>query len=268
MRVLKISLKWLAALLVMGYIAIATYLYFNQENLLFYPQKLTKDFKFTYDASFEEMFFKVEEGVHLNGLLFKADSTKGLVFYLHGNAGSLATWGRVAKPFNANGYDCFILDYRGYGKSDGAISSEKQWHSDIQKVYNELLNQYKEENVIILGYSVGSGPSAYLASQNSPQLLILKAPYNNIAYMLKLHYPWLPAFALRYQLTTDEFLQHVKTDVIIFHGEEDKLIPLDCSIKLKEGFKLNDRLIILKGQGHHNLSDNDTYVESIGKLLK
>jgi pimeloyl-ACP methyl ester carboxylesterase len=62
----------------------------------------------------------------LNALLFKTDSAKGLVFYLHGNAGSLDNWGDVARRYTALDYDVFMLDYPGYGKSEGAIKSETQ----------------------------------------------------------------------------------------------------------------------------------------------
>ena len=107
-------------------------IYFNQEKLIFHPDKLETNFKYNFEGNYEEQFFKMEDGTQLNGLLFKADSSKGLIFYLHGNAGSLETWGEIASNYTNLNYDIFILDYRGFGKSEDVISSESQFFSDIE----------------------------------------------------------------------------------------------------------------------------------------
>ena len=72
-------------------------LYFFQEKLIFFPDKLDKNYKFSFNQPFEEVNIKTKGGNVLNGLLFKSDKAKGLIFYLHGNAGSLNSWGEVAK---------------------------------------------------------------------------------------------------------------------------------------------------------------------------
>ena len=258
---------WIVSIITTLFIGIILVFYFNQEKILFYPQKLTADHTFNYNETFDEIFITTKDKIKLHGLLFKADSSRGLVFYLHGNAGSLNTWGRVAKPFLVNNYDCFVLDYRGYGKSEGEISSESQLLEDVNLVYQELIKKYKEDEVIIVGYSIGTAFAAYLASINNPAKLILKAPYNNMTYMLELYYGWLPTSLLRYKLTTDEYLLAADLPVIIFHGDEDRLIPYECSVILKETFDGDDILITLHKQGHHNISGNSDYIKSINKLL-
>lgn len=62
-------------------------IYFMQEKLLFQPEVLSRDYKFSFYDAFNEVFIPVEKGVQLHGLLFKAEHPKGLVFYLHGNGG-------------------------------------------------------------------------------------------------------------------------------------------------------------------------------------
>ena len=96
-------------------------MYFIQEKLIFFPEKLDKEYKFGFDQNFEELNFKTEDNVLLNGILFKADTSKGVIFYLHGNAGSLKSWGEIAKTYTDISYDLFMLDYRGYGKSEGTF---------------------------------------------------------------------------------------------------------------------------------------------------
>ncbi len=250
------------------YVLLITLLYFYQEKFLFMPDKVATDYQFKYDTPFEELNFIMEDSIILNGLLFKADSSKGLVFYLHGNAGSLAEWGTAAKPFIDNKYDCFIIDYRGFGKSEGIIENEEQLHQDINSVYQSLLTRYEEKNVIIVGYSMGSGVASKLASVNHPKELILKAPYNNMAAVSRHHFPWAPTFFLRYSFKSDEFLRSIpETKITIFHGDEDNIIPLNCALKLQENFNENDKLIILKGQNHYPMTQNKDYQRGIAEIL-
>ena len=97
----------------------------SQESLIFYPEILPPDYRFAFSEPFEEVTVPVEAAA-LNALLFKAPNPKGAVLYFHGNAGSLRTWGDVAGDFTSRGYDILIPDYRGFGKSTGKISNEKQ----------------------------------------------------------------------------------------------------------------------------------------------
>jgi uncharacterized protein len=267
MRKLRKFVLWALATVTILFLTIILLFFFYQEKILFYPQKLAADYTFEYPYPFDEKYIHTKDNINLHGLLFRADSARGLVFYLHGNGGSLGSWGRVAKPFLNNNYDCFVLDYRGYGKSEGEISSESQLLDDVNTAYQEIIKVYDEQQVIIAGYSIGTGPATYLASINNPAMLILKAPYNNLAYMLQLYYPWLPGLLLRYKLTTDEYLAQTKLPVVIFHGDNDQLIPYTCSLKLQEAFDGDDLLITLKGQGHNGISENVEYIKTINNLL-
>lgn len=249
------------------YLIICTALYFFQERLIFFPEKLAADYTFTFSQKFEELSFKTKDNAKLSGILFKADSSKGLIFYLHGNAGSLSSWGDVAKAYTDLHYDLFMLDYRGYGKSEGSISSQHQLYDDVQLVYDSLKIKYAESKIIILGYSIGTGPAAKLASSNSPKLLILQAPYYSLTDMLRHTYPIIPAFLLKYKFSTNEYIKDCKMPVVIFHGDKDEVIYYKSSLKLKELFKPIDTLITLTGQGHNGMSDNPQYLVEIRKML-
>src|SRR4051794_5022706 len=113
-------------ILVIRFLVICAVLFFIQEKLIFFPERLHKDYKFDFDQNFEELTIKGSDGVLLNGVLFKTSNPKGLIFYLHGNAGSLRTWGEIAETYTSLNYDLFMLDYRGFGKSAGYINSERQ----------------------------------------------------------------------------------------------------------------------------------------------
>jgi uncharacterized protein len=249
------------------YIAICILLYFFQEKLIFFPEKIPKEYTFQFAGNFNELFFKTGDNKLLHGILFRSDSSKELIFYLHGNAGSLKNWGEVAKTYTDLGYDIFIPDYRGYGKSEGSISREKQFYTDVQQMYDSLKLSYNERKIIILGYSIGTGPAAKLASTNNSKLLILQAPYYSLKDLMRHTYSFIPTFILRYNFETNTFLKDCKMPIVIFHGDSDEVIYYGSSLKLKESFKNTDTLITLKAQGHNGITDNPDYQPALQKIL-
>ncbi len=249
------------------YLLLCGLLYFFQEKLIFFPQKLDKSYRFGFGQKFEEVNIRSGDGKILSGLLLKADSTKGLIFYLHGNAGSLSSWGEVAKIYTDLNYDVFIIDYRGYGKSEGEISGEKQLFQDNQIAYNEVKKRYNENKIIILGYSIGTGLASKLASDNNPRLLILQAPYYSLSDMMRRTYPFVPLFILKYKFATNEYLKSCGMPVIVFHGNQDEVVYYGSSLKLRKEFKPQDTLITLNGQGHNGMTDNDDYKREIKNIL-
>lgn len=262
-RIIKI-LAILAGL----YIIVCVLLYFFQEKLIFFPEKLDKSYRFEYDQKFEELNIKSTDGALLNGLLFKADSSKGLIFYLHGNAGSLSSWGKVARAYTNLKYDVFIPDYRSYGKSEGSIANQNQLFDDNQIIYNELKKRYSEDRIIILGYSIGTGLASKLASDNKPKLLILQAPYYSLTDMMKQRFSFIPTFILKYKFATHEYLKNCKMPLVIFHGDQDEVIYYGSSLKLKAEFKPQDTLVTLRGQGHNGMTDNEDYLFALKELLE
>src|SRR5512133_1454236 len=83
----------------------------NQESFFFHPQKLPSDHRFSFKEQYKEYYIQVDSKTRLNGLLFKSNPSKGLIFYLHGNAGTLELWGEIARFYLRYEYDIFILDY-------------------------------------------------------------------------------------------------------------------------------------------------------------
>ena len=254
-------------LLILFYLIICIVLYFFQEKVIFAPEKLDKNFKFTFIGNFQELNIKTEDQKILNGILFKTDSSKGVIFYLHGNAGSLNSWGEVAKTYTELGYDVYMLDYRGYGKSEGVITSQSQLFKDVQTAYNKIKDRYSEDKIVVLGYSIGTGLATKIASTNNPRLLILQAPYYSLTYMMRHTYPIIPTFLLKYKLKTNQFIQDCKMPIVIFHGNQDEVIPYESSLKLKDLLKPNDTLITLKDQRHNGMTDNPEYRKEIKKIL-
>ncbi len=250
------------------YLIINGTFYFFQEKLLFHPQKLPENYSFNFGENVEEINVLTPDKKLLNGLLFTTEDAKGLIFYLHGNAGSLQTWGRVADFYNTLSYDVFILDYRGYGKSQGKITNELQLYRDNQLFYDELKKNYVEDQITILGYSIGTGMAAQLAATNHPKRLILQAPYYNLPDLITHLMPIVPPFLVRYKFPTNQFIKNVESPIAIFHGDKDDLIYVGSSKKLKKEFKKEDSLIILNGQGHNGMTYNLDYQKKMKEILE
>lgn len=91
--------------IVVIHIGLCGFFYLFQERFIFHPTKLDQNYEFHFDQEFEEINIKTENNKSLNGILFKSDSTKGVIFYLHGNAGALNSWGQLAPLYTNMGYD-------------------------------------------------------------------------------------------------------------------------------------------------------------------
>ncbi|MBD2769063.1 alpha/beta fold hydrolase [Hymenobacter sp. BT664] len=263
MKVLVILLVVVAVL----YVALCGVLYFKQESLLFYPNQLRADYQFHFPGQFEERWITAADGTRLHGVLFKAPGSKGLLFYLHGNTGAVDSWGAAAATYTRLHYDVFILDYRGYGKSGGQITSQSQLLSDVQTAYQHLRPEYPESQTVILGYSVGTGPATWLAAHHHPRLLILQAPYFSLRDLATHLYPFVPGFLVRYPLPTNELITRVGAPIVLFHGDCDEVIYYESSLKLKALLKPTDQLVVLPGAGHNGMTDNPLYQREIAKLL-
>ncbi|BAV05953.1 hypothetical protein SAMN05421788_10627 [Filimonas lacunae] len=249
------------------YVLVCILLYFFQEKLIFFPAKLDQRYPFAFQQRFEERNITTYDGKLLSGMLFKADSAKGLIFYLHGNSGSLASWGELAGTYTSLGYDVFMLDYRGFGKSEGVVTGQDQMFRDVQTAYDTLKKDYAEDKIVVLGYSLGSGLATKVAADNHPRLLILQAAYYSITDMMRHSYPVIPTFILKYKFATDQYIQQCKMPIVLFHGDKDEMIYYGSALKLKEKCKPQDTLITLAGQGHNGITENPDYKRELPKVL-
>lgn len=247
-------------------LGIAVYLF--QEQLIFHPERLSDKYKFNFKTPFEEKEFKTDDGFVLNALLFKAENSKGIIFYHHGNSGNLEYWGTKAIDFVQKGFDVLMYDYRGYGKSSGKIKNEKMLFADAAVIYKEILYDYKERDIIVYGASLGTGIATYVAYNNNPNKLILETPYFNFYDVAKFHYPYLPnSLLLHYQFKTNLFLSKIKGNVFLFHGTEDEMVPYASSQRLA---KLSDNITLftIKDGSHNNLNTFKNYHKWLGEVLE
>ncbi len=242
-------------------------LFSYQERLIFHPEDIPDDYLYDFPWEFEEMYFEPRRGISLNAVLFKANQPKGLVLFFHGNSGSIASWGEVAKEVLENGYHMLMYDYRGFGKSTGKTILELPMHKDAEFIYGVLRDRYPDLPIVLFGQSLGTGIASRLASRVDARSLILITPYFNFTDVVRFHYPFLPVRRLlKYTFNNNRYLADVKCPVHIIHGTKDEMIPYESSIRLNA---INDEFVLttINGGNHGNLQQYEEYQRAIEVAL-
>lgn len=252
----------------MLYGGICVLFYFGQDLFFFRPERLPHWFAYRYPFPFTEVDFEMEDGGKVNAIHFRVPNSKGVVFYIKGNSRSIKGWGKFARDFVGKGFDFFILDYRGFGKSKGR-RTENILYADLQQVYKWLTTKYREDQIVLYGRSLGSGLATRVASWNSPRMLILDSPYYSFRYHISRYGFFLPiGLLLRYQIRTDQFIKKVQCPIHILHGDKDRLIPYRQSEMLKKLVPGNIVLHTIHGASHNNLPDFPAYHEELYDVLQ
>jgi pimeloyl-ACP methyl ester carboxylesterase len=232
----------------------------NQENSLFFPEKLAADYKFEFKQLREEFLVDVASA-RLNVLRFYPGHARGSVMYFHGNAGSLREWGQVASELSGLGLEVFIVDYRGYGKSTGEIRSYDQFLADAEVVF--LACQRKTSlQLAVYGRSLGTGVAAYIASRLPVKGVLLESPYSSMKALAEFHFPYLPSSLLRYPFSTLDWLKTYPGVVFGFHGNRDVVVPYRESEKIKAELGNRYKLTTIPGGNHNDLNSFPAFLSA------
>lgn len=263
---LLLAIALLAAALLGG-------LWLWQERLLFHPVPLSASYPLARQPGVVERRFVVE-GAELSALHLQLPDPRGVVLFLHGNAGNLAGWFGDTTLYRDAGFDVLMPDYRGYGKSTGRITSEAQLRADVRAVWAAVAPQYAGRRVVVLGQSMGSALAAGLALDMeqgtlpgpAPDLTVLVSPYRSVAALAAEWYPWVPAALLRYPLRTEDAVVRLRSPLLLIHGQADALIAPAHSEAL---FALapQARLVRIPLAGHNDLDRFPAYRQALAAAL-
>ena len=263
----KFSLSYLYTLIAFSVLGIFSLSVFKkiEQALIFYPEKLPKDFTFSFPYKFEEITLIMKDKIKISALYFPSNQDNGIIFYFHGNAESLRSWGYVAGEFLPLGWNVFIFDYRGFGKSEGE-PTEKLLHSDALEIYEYLKFRFNDKEILPYGRSIGTGIAAKLAQEKNTNRLILETPYTSLPELAKIYFPFIPSFLLSYKLNTFEYVKKFNGKTLVLHGGLDEIIPVDMGRKFQElGSKIH--YVEISYGRHNNLSDFQLKEKSIQKFL-
>jgi len=263
-------MPWTSYLLILIIIVatVSIFLYFFQERFLFHPEKLPKDFVFQYEnQQVEEYNLELQDGAVINGLHFKSENPRGVVYYLKGNSKSIKGWGKFAVDFTLHNYDVIMIDYRGFGKSTGKLSQESM-KRDALYVYDRIKEKVKEHRIIVYGRSLGTGLATKVASMNNPKALILACPYFSMSKNAKRYLPLVPlGLVMRYRMPTYKWIKYVKCPIRIIHGTKDRVIRFNSSLRLSQLKPDSTKLYPIIGGGHKDLHNYESYHRALGEIL-
>jgi uncharacterized protein len=240
-------------------------LWAKQERLIFQPDTLPADFRFDVLPDVHERSIEVP-GARLSALHLQLPAPRGVVFYLHGNAGNLDSWFVNAEFYRRANFDLFMIDYRGYGKSSGHIDNEAQLQADVRAAWATIAPQYQGRRVVVFGRSLGTPLAAGLAAEVQPQLTVLVSPFVNLRALAAEHFPWVPGWLLRYPLATDRALARLQGPVLLLHGSQDTLIPPSHSDRLAAALPAA-QLLTVAGAGHNDIHTFTPYLEALRSAL-
>ena len=260
---------WIKIILLL-YASIGIVLFYLQDKILFHPKKLGPDFQYKFKDRFEEINIPFNDTDTMNLIKFLPDNipVKGVVIYFHGNMKNIAHYATFVGPFLKQGYEVWMEDYPGFGKSTGLITEQKLYEQALQ-VKKMADVKFHTDSIIIYGKSLGTGIAANLASRTKAKMLILETPYYSIPSMFGSYAFMYPNEQMsNYKLPTNLFLQDVACPVIIFHGTSDGVIPYRNAKKLLSVLKPTDKFITIEGASHINVNTNPQYYNAIDSLLR
>lgn len=263
------KLRMIISIIILFYTIILVIIYNIQTRMIFMPVKLSAAYRFDNTNPYEEIFIKTNDNEFINGLLFKTNSDK-VILYFHGNAGSLDSWQYIHNSLKALDYNFFIIDFRGYGKSTGKIT-EEGLYKDGQAAYDFLVQKgFKRENIILYGRSIGTGIAVDIASKNKSKALILESPFSTFKKLANSKLPFLfPSLFLKYSFDNLEKINRINTPLLIMHGKKDQLIPIKFGKALYDNYKGVKKDFLAIEEGHHNdLPSFPGYRDAIQRFIE
>lgn len=258
-------LKWAIIIYCLAGIA----LYYLQENILLHPKPLNRNHVFDFGQHFEEINIPFNKTDTINMIKFAPAGSvrRGIVLYFHGNKDNVEHYAKFVPAFTRHGYEVWMPDYPGFGKSTGELT-EKKLYSIAYEVRKLASSRYPGDSIIVYGKSLGTAVAAYAASVSACRQLILETPYYSIPSLFNSYAFMYPARMMsNYKLPTYEFLQDVKAPVTIFHGTGDWVVPYRSGVKLKKYLKPSDVFIKIENGSHNNLSESALYQKALDSLL-
>lgn len=259
-------------MLVAGYGLLVGILYLLQDRMLYLPNVAGRALTVTpADAGmdFEDVRIAAADGVRLHGWFIKGSSTRVLLFF-HGNAGNISHRLASIGQFLGLGLSVMIIDYRGYGQSEGK-TTEAGIYRDAEAAWAYLTQErgVRPQDIVVFGRSVGASVAAKLASEHDPSGLILESSFTSVPDIAAELYRWLPARWLsRLSHATREYVRDVRCPVLVVHSRDDEIIPFHHGEAILAAAPEPRSLLVLHGT--HNdafIRDERIYLEGLRAFL-
>jgi hypothetical protein len=259
-------LKWAIGI----YLFFGVMLYLLQDYFLFHPKSLPADYSYNFNQPYKEVNLNYDSSVNINIIQFTTTNStpKGIVLYFHGNRKNIGWYAKFAPRFTQQGYEVWMMDYPGFGKSTGNFTEQivYDWALQTYKLANATMSA---DSIIIYGKSLGTGVASQLAAIKKCRRLILETPYYSLPDVVAGYAPIYPLQRLiKYQFPVHQFLPLIPEPITIFHGTNDWVIHYSHAKKLRPLLKPTDAFITIEGGDHKNLNDYKLMQQYIDSLLR
>jgi pimeloyl-ACP methyl ester carboxylesterase len=255
-------IKVLAAVIV----AVPLTAYLMQDKLIFQPRPLPETERQAIAArhpDVADIFLQAADGTRLHAWHFKSSPGAPLVMYFGGNAEEVS-WMLDYVPRRDGGASWLLIDYRGYGSSDGA-PSEQSLESDAAAWYDYFAAA--NPRIFAFGRSLGSGVAVHLAAERTLQGVVLIAPFDSMVQVGKRHYPLLPVdWLLRHRFDSMSLAPKLTTPLLCIVATHDEVIPAEHAQRLYDAWAGPKKLVELSA-GHNSIDGHPDYWPTIQAFL-
>jgi len=264
-------LRWIFTRLLLLLLVINGVMYLKQPQLTFYPYAELEGDPAQWGMKHEEVMLTTTDGVRLHGWYLPHPAATKTLLFLHGNGGNISHRLDSLKIFNGLGLNVLIIDYRGYGRSEGT-PSEEGLYRDAEAAWDYLIKVrgIEARQIVIFGRSLGGAVATELAARVKPAALILESTFSSARDAARALFPRLSYLVLlRYSFNSGEKIRRVGSPILILHSRQDELIPYSLGRALYESAPEPKRFVELKG-GHNDgfvLSQPD-YERSLSAFLQ
>jgi len=179
-----------------------------------------------------------------------------LVLYFHGNEGNVSTSVGETALLRSLGYSVLVVDYRGYGESDGGFPSESTIYEDAEAALEALLESWavRPGDLYLYGHSLGAAVAIDLASKHAELGgLIVESAFTSIYDMARLEpkYGIFPVqLLLNQRFESIKKVAHLELPVLYIHGTADRVVPYTMGRTLYEQSGGRKRFVAVPGGGH------------------
>jgi fermentation-respiration switch protein FrsA (DUF1100 family) len=195
------------------------------DRFIYYPMRYPQGaWELQSKAGAEDRWLTTSDGTRLNAWWFPKPNARFATVFLHGNAGNITHRIDHAQAARDAGSAFLVLDYRGYGKSQGR-PSERGLYQDADAAYADLLHLgYAPERIIVQGESLGTAIAVDLALRKQCAGLILESPLMSAGRIAGTVLPFLGPLVIRGYDTYGK-ISRVHAPLMVIHGDADEIVP-------------------------------------------
>lgn len=256
--------------LIVVLVGLLIYFRYIEKRSLYFPMRGIETTPAVIGLSFEEISFKADDGITLNGWFIPDKEAKDTILFFHGNGGNISHRLEKIAILHNLGLNVFIFDYRGYGKSRGS-PSEKGLYRDGEAAYGYLIKQrgIPPNNIILYGESLGGAVAIDLAKDNKVKALITEDLFSSMKDMVKIIYPFLPHFILQSRFDSISKIKDIEVPKLIIHSVDDEIIPFRLGEKLFQQAAPPKEFLKMRG-GHNTafIDSEEVYKSGIRSFLQ